>query len=186
MATTGANVTPQGVSPIGRTGLKRPSGYSTFQMPQYTQEQQQLFSDQFQHVNPQSYLGRLAGGDQSAFEEQEAPAMRQFSSLLGNIGSRFSGMGLGGRKSSGFQNTVNQAGSEFAQDLASKRMEQRMKALEELMSFSDRLLGQRPYDVGFAEKPQKPSFWNSFAGGFGQGLGEGIPKAVGASFGGGG
>jgi len=169
LSTMGANTTPQGVSPLGRTGLKRPSGYSTYQLPQYTPEQQQLFQGQFQHLGPDSYLSRLAMGDQSAFDEQEAPSMRQFSALQGNIGSRFSGMGMGGRRSSGFGNTMNQASSEFAQDLASKRMKTRMDALSELMSFSDRLLGQRPYEQGLVEKPQQPSFWGALGSGIAQG-----------------
>lgn len=173
--------TPAVQGPMGRTGNKVPSGYKQFQIQKFTPEQQELFSNLLSNVSPDSYLGKLAGGDQSAFEEMEAPAMRQFSALQGNIASRFSGMGTGGRKSSGFQNTMNQASSDFAQDLASKRLQTRMDALKELMSFSQMLMGQEPYETGLVQKQQKPSGWSSF----GSSLGSAIPGAISGFFAGG-
>lgn len=160
--------------PSGIMGNKIPKGYSYGQIGQYTPEQQQQFGSQFEHVGPDSYLAKLARGDQSAFAESEAPAMRQFNELQGGIASRFSGMGSGARRSSGFQNTVNQASSNFAQDLASRRMDMRRNAINDLMGLSNTLLGQRPYDQFVTEKP-KP-FWQealtSGASGFGQGVGK--------------
>jgi hypothetical protein len=160
---------------MGSSGNKTPEGYNQYQVQSFTPEQMQLFSQMFSNVGPDSYLGKLAGGDQSAFAEQEAPALRQFSALQGGMASRFSGMGTGGRKSSGFQNTMNQASSDFAQDLQSKRMKTRMDALRELMGFSNQLLGQKPYESGLvAEAQEPPGFAESFAGG----MGAAIPGAI--------
>jgi len=167
-------MTPSGIGPMGRTGSKVPSGYRQFQIQKFTPEQIQQFQQLFSQVSPDSYLGKLAGGDQSAFAEMEAPAMRQFSALQGNIASKFSGMGQGARRSSGFQNTMNQAASDFAQDLQSKRMQTRMDAMKELMTFSQMLLGQEPYETGLVQKQQKPSGWNAFA----DGVGGAIPGAI--------
>lgn len=126
------------------------SGYNT--IPNFTPEMMQLFQSMFGDVGPESFLGRIASGDQGAFDEMEAPAMRQFAGLQGNIASRFSGMGTGGRHSSGFQNTMNQASSNFAQDLQSKRMGLQSQAVKDLWGMKESLLGQRPYD--YEQKPQ--------------------------------
>ncbi len=60
-----------------------PKGYQKGQLNQFTPEQNQLFKQQFQHVGPESYLSKLAGGDQSFYDEMEAPAWRQFEEGLG-------------------------------------------------------------------------------------------------------
>lgn len=160
------------------TGDKIPSGYSKAQINQYTPQQTQLFEDSFSHLGPKSYLSRLASGDQSQFDEMEAPAMRQFQGLQGQLASRFSGMGMGGRKSSGFQNSANQATSDFAQDLQSKRMELRNQAIRDLMGMSNQLLNQRPYEKMLSKKDK--GFLHeagvSAAQGFGQGAGQAAGK----------
>lgn len=140
------------------TGLREkiPSGYRKASIQQFTPEQMQLFNQLFGQVGPQSYLSKLAGGDESLFNEIEAPALRQFAGLQGNIASRFSGMGMGARKSSGFQNVIGQAGSDFAQDLASRRQALQRQAIMDLMGISSELLGQRPYEQFLTQK--KPSF----------------------------
>jgi len=172
----------RGASPTTAGGLnnstgfyqeKIPKGYSAGKIQQFSPEQIQLFKQLFGHLGPESYLSKLAGGDQSFFDEMEAPAFRQFNEQLGNIGSRFSGMGMGARKSSGFQNYTNQAASSFAQDLASQRQALQRQAIMDLMGLSESLLQQRPFERTLTEKP-KP-FWQtagaSLAGGLGQGLG---------------
>lgn len=143
---------------------KIPSGYKKGSLRQFTPEQMQLFQQMFSNVGPDSYLSRLAGGDQGIFDEMEAPALRQFSGLQGNIASRFSGMGTGGRKSSGFQNTMNTASSDFAQDLQSKRQGLQQQAIKDLMGLSSDLLGQRPYDQFLAPKQEKKSGWGGLIG----------------------
>jgi hypothetical protein len=175
-------MTPEGAGPMGRTGSKVPKGYKQFQIQKFTPEMMEQFQSLFGHVSPDSYLGKLAAGDQEAFAEMEAPALRQFSALQGNIGSRFAGMGQGGTKSSGFRNTMNQAGSDFAQDLQAKRMQTRKDSLAELMKFSEMLMGQQPYETGLVQKEQKqPGFLQSF----GSALGGAIPGAIGGFMAGG-
>ncbi len=136
---------------MGSKMPKAPKGYSYSQ--QFTPEQMQLFQQMFGNVGEGSYLSRLAGGDQSMFDEMEAPAMRQFNEMQGNMASRFSGMGMGARRSSGFQNQANQASSNFAQDLQSKRQGLQRQAIMDLMGLSGDLLGQKPYAL--QEKPHQ-------------------------------
>lgn len=148
-------------------GNKVPSGYKVGRLQQFTPEQMQLFQSMFGHVGPGSYLSRLASGSPEMFEEMEAPAMRQFAGLQGQLASRFSGGGgagsLGSRRSSGFQNTATQAGSEFAQDLQSRRQQLQRQAIMDLMGLSSNLLGERPYEQFLTEK--KKSFWQQMLGG---------------------
>lgn len=150
------------------TGDKVPKGYKTGQLQQFSPEQMQLFRQLFSHVGPDSFTSKLAGGDQSAFDQMEAPALRQFNALQGNIASRFSGMGMGARRSSGFQNYMNQASSDFAQDLQSRRLSYQRQAIQDLMGMSTDLLGQRPYDR-FLEKKERSS--SGMGGLIGAGLG---------------
>lgn len=164
MNNSSAGSAPTGTNP-GQTNTgsmkpfkeKTPSGYSKSRLQQFTPEMLQLFQQLFSHVGPESYLSKLASGDQSMFAEIEAPALKQFSGLQGNIASRFSGMGMGGRKSSGFQNTMNQAASDFAQQLQSQRQGLQRQAIQDLSGMSQMLLGQKPYETSLAEKPTP--FW---------------------------
>ncbi len=143
-----------------------PEGYNTGQLKQFSPEQMQLFSQLFKYMSPDSPLGRMASGDQSYFDEMEAPALRQAGQLQGNLASRFSGMGMGGRHSSGFQNTSSQAMNEFAKGLQSKRQDYMRQAINELMNYSNMLLGQRPYER-FLEKEDQgddAELWGKLAG----------------------
>jgi len=142
---------------------KSKGGLTPMATQQFTPEQMQLFQQTFGHLGPESFLSKLASGDQSMFEQLEAPALRQFSGLQGGLASRFSGMGSGARKSSGFQNTMNQASSDFAEQLQSQRMGLQRQALQDLMGMSNMLLQQRPYDQFVTEKPEP--FWKKLLGG---------------------
>ena len=157
-----------------------PKGYNKGRLANYTPEMMDQFQSLFQHVGPQSYLSRIASGDQSGFEEMEAPARRQFQQLQGNIASRFSGAGMGARGGSGFKNSMNQATSDFAMDLQSRRQEFQRQAIRDLMGLSGDLLNQRPYENFLVEKPQKPK--SNWGGAIGAGLG-GLMGAMGGPFG---
>ncbi len=134
-------------SGVGKsTGLKG-SGYVSGAIQQFTPEQMGLFKQMFGQVGGDSYLGKLAAGDQSQFEQLERPAMKQFGALQGNLASRFSGQGLGARNSSGFQNTSNQATQDFASQLQSQRMGIQQQAIQSLFGMQNQLLGQRPYET---------------------------------------
>jgi|SRR5271166_5273276 len=174
---------PTGQGAQGRRGATgNVSGYDQIQMQNFTPEQMQLFNQLFGQVSPESYTGRLAGGDQSLFEEMEAPALRQFSGLQGNIASRFSGGGggrgaLSSRNSSGFQNTMSQASSDFASGLQSRRQDLQRQAIQDLMGMSSNLLGQRPYENMLV--PKGKSFLEELLTGLAPGVGSAIGGAGG-------
>ena len=138
---------------VGKTTGLKGSGYSTGTMQQFTPEQMQLFQNMFSQIGPNSQVSRMAGGDQSMFEQLEKPAMQQFQGLQGQLGSRFSGMGQGSRNSSGFQNTANQATQDFASQLQSQRMGLQRQAMMDLSGMSNQLLGQRPYENFIGQTP---------------------------------
>lgn len=164
-------------------GNKIPSGYKMGRMQNFDPNQQKLYQQQFSYASPDSDTARLAGGDQSQFESIEAPAMRQFAGLQGNIASKFSGMGQGARNSSGFQNTMNQASSDFAQGLQSQRQQLQRQALMDLMGISNQLLGQTPTQNFMVKKQRKPSFLSRLFGGASSLAGAGIGAAFGGPFG---
>jgi len=168
MSATGSKpFTPQ--LNVGKTR----KGYTPVSQQQFTPEQMGLLQRMFGQVGPDSYLSKLAGGDESTFNQIEAPALRQFSGLQGNIASRFSGMGAGAQRSSGFKNTMNQASSDFASDLQAQRQGLQRSAIRDLHEMSTNLLGQRPYETGLM--PKQKSGWQQFlesiTGGVGQGAG---------------
>lgn len=155
--------------PTGKMGNKIPSGYKAGQLQQFTPEMMNLFQSLFAHLGPGSYTSRLAEGDESLFEEMEAPAKRQFQGMLGNIASKFSGMGMGGRRSSGFGQATTSAASDFAQELQSKRQGLQRDAIKDLVGLSSVLLGQKPYENFLTKKA--PSFWEQVGGSLGESLG---------------
>lgn len=178
---TGMRGATGGSSGQGMTGNVIPKGTRQGQIQQFTPEQMQLFQQLFGQLGPESFLGKLAGGDQSMFEQLEAPAMRQFQGLQGQTASRFSGMGTGARHSSGFQNTANQQTSDFAQALQSQRMGLQNQAIQDLMGLGNQLLGQRPYEQFLMKKP-KP-WWQELLLGInerGQNLADTAGKFAGA------
>ena len=169
-------------SQYGVTGKNKiPPGYKYGQIQQFTPEMMQLFQQMMQHLGPEGFLSKLASGDQSMFEEMEQPALKQFGELQGGLASKFSGMGMGGRRSSGFGNTMNQATSDFASQLQSQRLGLQRQALQDLMSSGNALLQQKPYDTFLTQK--QPSFWEqlmlSSAGGLAKGAGQGAMMAMG-------
>lgn len=164
--------------PMGREGTKIPKGYKQFQIQNFTPEMMELFKRGMEQLGPDSFLARLAAGDESLFAELEAPAHRQFAGKVGDIASRFSGQGMGARRSSGFQNTMTQAGSDFAQDLQAKRLGLQRDAIRDMQAFTNQLLNQKPYETGLVEKQQKQGgSWGGAASGAASGA------AMGSSFG---
>lgn len=143
---------------------KRPSGYKKYTHGNFTPAQMELFNQAFAHVGPESYLSKLAMGDESQFAAMEAPALRQFNQLQGNLASRFSGQGMGARGSSGFQNASNAAAQDFASQLQANRQGLQRQAVLDLMGMTSSLLGAQPYSQGYAAKGQK----GGVAGGYGQ------------------
>jgi|TARA_R110000822_G_scaffold125342_14_gene260059 hypothetical protein len=161
-SSTGMNPT---TANTGMMKEKIPSGYKKGAMNNFTPEQMNLFQQMFGQVGPESYLSKLAGGDQETFDQMEAPALRQFSGIQGNLASRFSGMGgLGARRSSGFQNTMNSAASNFAQELQANRQNLMGNARKELFDMSNSLLSQRPQENFMIKKQNQEPFWKQMLG----------------------
>lgn len=154
-------------------GNKIPSGYKLGRLQQFTPEQMELFQGMFGQLGPESYLGKLAAGDEGTFNQMEAPALRQFQGVLGGIGSKFSGMGMGARRSSGFQQATTAAGSNFAQELQANRTNMQRQAMQDLMNYSQQLLGQRPYENLLVQKEQKPNAMSGAVSGAASGAGVG-------------
>lgn len=152
-----------------------PSGYAMGQLQQFTPEQMDLFKQLFSQTGSDSQLGKLAMGDQSQFEQLEAPALKQFGQLQSGLASRFSGMGLGAQKSSGFQQAQNSAAQDFAERLQSNRMGLQRQAQQDLFGLSRDLLGQRPYDQFLTQK-EKP-LWQQLLLGLSPALAQGASQA---------
>lgn len=171
--------------PTGKGGFSgdiTPKGYRQGQIQQFTPDQMGLYQNMLGLVGQDSYLSKLARGDQSTFDQVEAPAYRQFNEQLSNIANRFSGgsgKGSLGVRGSQFQNANTAAASNFAQDLQSQRQGMMSNALRELMGFSNQLLQQRPYDRFLVEKQQKQNPWAEIGGRFAGA----IPGAVASYFG---
>lgn len=158
-----------------------PSGYKQITTQSLSPEQQQLFSLLFGGAkgglgSGLEHLSKLAGGDQSYFDQLEAPALRQFGAVQGNLASRFSGMGTGARKSSGFQNTSTAAGQQLAESLQSQRLGMQNDAISQLLGLSNTLLGTQTQETGFM--PKGMSGWQSFLSSLGGGLGGGLGRGL--------
>lgn len=143
---------------------KLPGGYRVGRIQKFTPEQMEIYQQMGQFLSPDSFLSRLAGGDQTAFEDQERPALRQFGQQQAQLANRFAGAGLGGLQSSGFRNESNQALSDFAERLQGNRMNVQNQALQNLMSYSQSLLNQNPYETFAYQKPRKKGFLEQIAG----------------------
>lgn len=157
-------------------GLKG-TGYKSVSLPTLSPEQMNLFQKLLGGSSGGvesglSHLSELAGGDPSQFQQLEAPALRQFGQLQGNIASRFSAPGTGARHSSGFQNTMGGAAADLAERLQSQRMGLQQNAISQLLGLSHSLLG-RPLSEELLI-PKKKSFWEELLGGAAGGLGQGL------------
>ena len=150
----------------GATGSAPPktniSGYKQKQVQQFTPQQLQILEKLFSGLMPgiesgTDFLSRLASGDESLFEELEAPAHRDFQKTLGDIGTRFSH--LGAQDSSYFENATAGEGAALAQNLQSQRLGLRQKAIESLIEKATSLLDQRPYTSTFEKKEKKGNPW---------------------------
>lgn len=187
---TGANVGPTATGKW--SGERIPSGYKVRQMANFDPQQMDLYNRLYGLVSPEGNTARMAAGDQSFFDQMEAPALRQFAALQGGLASRYSAGGGGrgamsGRRSSGFQNEMSQAGMDLAERLQGKRQELMRQATNDLMTMSGNLLGQRPYDRWLEPKPKKQGWGGLFGAGVGAlgGLAFGGPSGAmqGAQFG---
>lgn len=159
---------------------KRPSGYKEYRHLNFTPAQMELYNQLYGLVDPEGRTSRLAMGDESEFAQMEAPALRQFNQLQGNLASKFSGQGMGSRRSSGFQNSSSAAAQDFASQLQANRQNLQRQSIMDLMGLSQQLLQQGPYTSGYAAKGEK----GGIAGGYGAPVGTAIGGLAGAYYGG--
>lgn len=170
----------------GNYNFKTPKGYSSYSQqtmdPQALQFRNQLMGAvQPGAIKGADFLSRMAGGDQSMFEEMEAPAWNDYEQGMGAMGTRFSNMGMGAQNSSGFKQAMGGMAGQFAQNLHSQRMSFQQQAIKDLMGMSGELMGMKTMDSGLVKKP--PSGWEQFlsmisgmsgqAGGIAGGMGMG-------------
>lgn len=159
----------------GLSGKNKIAGYKTASLSTLSPDQERLFSLLFSGAAPGlssglQNLSSLAGGGSPEYWEQlEKPALRQFGALQGNIASRFSGMGSGARKSSGFQNAMSGAATDFAERLQSQRLQLQQDAISKLLGLGNSLLGRQTRENFLVKSP-----WLSFFESLGQGAGQGL------------
>lgn len=170
---------------------KRPSGYKEYRHLNFTPAQMELYNQLYGLVDPEGRTSRLAMGDEGEFEQMEKPALKQFNQLQGNLASKFSGQGMGSRRSSGFQNASSAAAQDFAGQLQANRQNLQRQSIMDLMGLSQNLLQQGPYTSGYAAKGAKGGIAGGYGAPVGTALGAGIGTymggntAAGASIGGG-
>lgn len=164
----------------GAAGNKIPRGYSAGRLQQFTPEQLSLYQSLFPYVSPGSQLAQQAVGSDQGFAPHEDYARRQFQEATGELSSRFSGLGMGARKGSGFHNQLTQGAQDFASLLAQQRQGIQRQALLDLMGISGQLLGQQPYQNFLNRKePKQPGFWSKLFGATAPLAGAGIGAAFG-------
>ena len=160
---------------------KPPKGYEAFSTlnPQQSQMMNmlmQLFSGQGgQMGGPMGQLQQLLSGSPEATKQFEAPLMRQFNEqTVPGLAERFSGMGAGAQRSSGFQQALGQAGAGLSEQLGSLRGGMQMQGLQGLMQMMQSMMGTQTQGLVPKQKP----WWQGLLNATGEGLG----KAAGAAF----
>lgn len=132
----------------GAAGSQNISGYNLKSVQNFTPQMMNLFQSLLSGAQGGAgglnYLSKLASGDESAFEQMEAPAYAGFNKTLGQLGSRFSQYGA--QDSSAFQNATAGAGQDLAMNLQGQRSKMQTDAISQLLGFSNQLLGQKPYE----------------------------------------
>ncbi len=133
-----------------------------------------------------NYLQNLLNPSSNAFQAFENPYMQNFQqNIIPDIANRFAGMGTGasGLNSSGFQQTLGQAGRGLQSDLAAMRGNMQMQGLPMALQYaqqpvSNKLNAAQSVPNQYYEKPGQQGLvqggLNSFLQGFGNSFGGGI------------
>ena len=134
------------------TGAISPSqaGYDLVKTPRYSPDVQQRIDQLRGQVQPGAtkgidYLNKIAGGGDEAFRDIEQPAFRDFANAQNATASRFSGIGSGSRRSSGFYQDMGGQATDLASKLQSSRMSLQRSAIDQLLEMYSGLVGQDPY-----------------------------------------
>lgn len=118
-----------------------------------------------------NFLEELLSGSDSAFQRFEDPYLRNFNeNITPDIANRFAGMGTGnsGLSSSGFQQTLAQAGRGLQGDLAAMRSGLQMQALPQALAYAQQPINNQlnamqwsPYQT--THTPRQPGIADSAA-----------------------
>jgi len=127
-------------------GTILPHNYEIGRIQRFTPEQQKIHKYMHDLVGPSGFLSKIAGGDESFFQEMEAPALRQHSAISGGAASRFGNLGMGSAKSGAFS-MPGSSFKDFAAALKANRTQQRMDAINSLMSGSNAYLSHKPTET---------------------------------------
>lgn len=163
-----------GPSFMGNSQDDGAEGYN--QVSTFNPQQKQLFNQSIQGfggIQPQimEYLQQLLSGDSGATEAFAAPYKRQFEQeTVPKLAERFAG--LGALSSSGFQQSLGQAGAGLSENLASLREGQRSQAISPIMQMIQSLLGQNTK----AFVPKQPGGFQSFITAAAPGIGKGVSQ----------
>lgn len=136
----------------------------------------------------QSFLSDLLDPSSKAAKSFEAPYKRQFEQeVVPGLAERFTSMG--GQNSSGFQQTMGQAGAGLSENLASMRNQLAMQALPQAFSFSQQPFANLMSRVGLGMGVNKFTGIGSpgqsgFLQNFGSGMASAAPFAMMGGFGG--
>jgi hypothetical protein len=171
-------------SMIGAMGSRTPSsrnisgtGYKQLNLPADPRIQQ-LFEMLMSGMEPGlkgglDFTSKLAqGGDENMWQTLEAPAHREFQQNQSQLASRFSGMGMGGRRSSGFNNASSEMNTDLAERLQANRIGLQRSAVHDLLGMSQSLLGTNLGDSMLI--PKKKPWWQDLLGGASGGVGSGL------------
>lgn len=127
--------------------------------------------------------------DQNFFNKFEAPAMRQFEELQGDIGNRFAGMGSGGSTgSTGFRNVMAREGQNLATNLAAQRGQMQQNAVPQMLSYAQQpfqnlmsLYGQALQPTQNQYMPATPGFGGNIGASMFGGMAQGYGNQMGQS-----
>ena len=106
--------------------------------------------------------------DPDFFNKFEAPAMRQFEELQGDIGNRWAGMGSGGSTgSTGFRNVMAREGQNLASNLAAQRGQMQSNAVPQMLQYSQTPVSNWMTMLQQALQPTQNVYQGPSSGGFG-------------------
>ena len=141
----------------------------------------------------QDYLTNLLSGNQNATSEFNAPYLQQFQQqIVPGLSERFAGMGTGagGLNSSGFNQTIAQAGSGLQSTLAALRQQLLGQASQQALGYAQQpysnllqSFGVQPFENIY--RPGSPGLLGGVAQGLASGFGQGFGQAAGKGIAGG-
>lgn len=117
--------------------------------------------------------------DEGFFNKFEAPAMRQFEEMSGDLGNRFASMGSGGSTgSTGFRNLLGREAQNLSTNLAAQRGQMQQNAVPQMLQYSQQPVSNWMTQMQQALQPTQNTYQGPSMGAFG---GLAAPFAQGAA-----